>query len=390
MDRKSFTLINILRNIVTIYFDTFFAIYFFNLTNYEILPLAKYYVLVYASLLLGFWLLKNVIKKNTKVPYYRIGISLTAVYLALIMILKEKIVDYIYLVAIIKGLGEGFYYYPRNVLNASKISNSERKKYDGIVNSVNQVSSIVIPLLLGILLTFYNYTQIGKVVFIIMIVIFVLSFFVKEEIGNNHPSNVWSFFKKIIKNKKIKEVLLIQFFKGFTLSSGVIVAVMTIYKMLYFESNLLIGSINSILGLLTFFTSLMYATKIKKTYYRPLIIITLVLLVISLTILGIKPNIYIFIVYLVVYATGATLIALLSNTILNNKTNDLIIKFNKEEYHLILETVLGVSRISGYIILLIIGIIGNGFLIKYILFASIIPFTLLAIYLIKNINEVDG
>ena len=50
-DLKAFTLINILRNIVTIYFDTFFAIYFFNLTNYEILPFAKYYLFVYFCLL---------------------------------------------------------------------------------------------------------------------------------------------------------------------------------------------------------------------------------------------------------------------------------------------------------------------------------------------------
>lgn len=389
MDKKAFTLINILRNVVTIYFDTFFAIYFFNLTNYEILPLAKYYVVVYATLLLGFWLLKNVIKKNTKVPFFRIGLSLTALYLALIMILKEKIVDYIYLVALIKGLGEGFYYYPRNILNASKISNKERRRYDGLVNSINQVSNILMPLLLGILLTFYNYITIGKVVFVLMIIIFILSFFVKEEVENNNPSNVWNFFKKIIKNKKIKEVLLIQFFKGFTLASGVIVVVMTIYKILYFESNLMIGSLNSILGLLTFFSCLLYASKIKKTYYRPLIIITLVLIVICLTILGINPNSYVFIIYLVVYATGATIITLLSNTILNNKTNDLMIKFNKEEYHLILETVLGISRVGGYIVLLIIGLIGTTELLKYIMFASIIPFTLLAIYLIKNINEVE-
>ena len=46
-DRKAFTLINILRNIVTIFFDTFFAIYFFDLTNYDLMPLSTYYLVVY-------------------------------------------------------------------------------------------------------------------------------------------------------------------------------------------------------------------------------------------------------------------------------------------------------------------------------------------------------
>lgn len=77
------------------------------------------------------------------------------------------------------------------------------------------------------------------------------------------------------------------------------------------------------------------------------------------------------------------------DTIIANKTNDLLIKFNKEEFHLILEMVLGILRISGYIIPLIIGLIGNVELLKYILFFSIIPFTLLAIYLIRNIDEIE-
>lgn len=389
MDRKTFTLINILRNIVTIYFDTFFAIYFFDLTNYKILPLAKYYVVVYTSLLGGFWLLKNLIKRNNKVPFYRIGLSLTALYLALIMILKEEIVDYIYLIAFIKGLGEGFYYYPRNILNTSKIDNQFRRKYDGIVNSINQISNIVIPLVLGILLSFYNYVTIGKVVFILMIIIFGLSFFIKEDIGNNKPNEVFKLFRKFIKNKKICEIMLIQFFRGFTVTGGVITVVMTIYKILYFKSNFMIGSLNSILGLLTFVSCLFYATKIKKTWYRPLIIITLILLSICLIVLGICPNNIIFLIYLIIYATGITIISLLSDTIIANKSNDLSIKFHKEEFHLILETVLGISRIGGYIILLIIGLISGISLLKYILFFSIIPFMLLGIYLIKNIELLE-
>lgn len=390
MDKKAFTLINILRNIVTIFFDTFFAIYFFNLTNYEVLPLAKYYLVVYISLVSGFWLLKNIIKKKSKVPFLRIGIALTSIYLALIMLLKDKIVDYVYLVAIVKGLGEGFYYYPRNILNTSKISNESRRKYDGIVNSVNQISNIAVPLILGILLTFYDYVTIGKVVFILMIIIFILGFYVKEDNNDNKPTEVFKFFKKIIKNKRIREVLLIQFFRGFTITSGVVTAVMTIYKILYFKSNLMIGSLNSILGLLTFISCILYATKIKKTWYRPLIMITIVILSVVLTILSIAPNNLAFIIYLVIYATGITIISLLSDTIIANKSNDLLIKFNKEEFHLLLETVLGISRISGYLILLIIGLLGNIDLLKYILFFSIIPFTLLAVYLIKNIDSVES
>lgn len=381
-DRKAFTLINIIRNIITIYFDTFFAIYFFNLTNYEILPLAKYYLIVYLMITISFWFLRKCTALKYKVYYYRISISFLALYLALIMLLKEKIVSHIYLVAFIKGLSEGFYYYPRNILNSSKISNIERGHYDGIVNAINQVSSIIIPLLLGILLTYFSYVEIGKAVFVLVIVIFILSYYVKDDGNTKDKVKTITFLKKIWKNTKIKNALIIQFLKGFTISSGVLTAAMTIYKILYFESNLYIGILNSFLGLLTCIFCIIYAKK-SNSSFKMVNIITYVLITLSMISLCIKPNNYFFIIYLIIYATGVTLISLKSDNITVNASNHYLIIFHKAEYHMLLETFLGISRVGGYVILLIIGLIGKEILLKYILLFSIIPLGLLIFYLNK-------
>lgn len=386
MDKKAFSLINIIRNIVSIYFDTFFAIYFFNLTNYEVLPLAKYYLVVYFFLFLSFWLLRYNQTIKHKVYYYRIGISLMALYLALIMLLKENIVHHLYLVAILKGLSEGFYYYPRNILNSSKITNAERQKYDGVINAINQISAIVIPLLLGVLLTFYTYVQIGKVIFILMIVIFVLSYYVRDDANNNNRIKPLLFYQKIIKNKIVKKALIIQFFRGFTITGGVLTAVMMIYKILYFESNLYIGILNAVLGLITFAACLIYAKTNITKFFKKTNIITLILLVISLFWLAINPTNSLFIIYLVVYAIGITFINLYCDKLTTDVSNLDFISEHKAEYHLILETALGISRISGYVVLLIVGLIGNIELLKYLLLASIIPLSLLIIETNKSFN----
>ena len=389
MDKRSFTLINILRNIVSIYFDTFFTIYFFKLVNYQILPLAKYYLVVFTVLPVSFWILKSAMKNNLKVANYRLGISFTAIYLALIMLLKDKIINYIYIVAIFKGLGDGFYYYPRNILNTEKITNLERKHYDGLVNGINQISNIIMPILLGLLIDKFTYVQIGKVVFILMIVIFILTFFVKEEKVKNKTSNMLEFIKKSLKEKDIRDIIILQFLRGLTISSGVLTVVMTLYKINYFTTNTKIGSLNSILGLITFIACLFYASKIKKDVYKPIILTTLVGVTISLVTIGLKPNYQImFIIYLVIYAFGVSIMSLLGDTIIANKSSNLFIKFNKEEYQLLLETVLGIARILGYIVLLIIGIIGVFLNLKYILFISIIPLTLMSNILIKNIDTI--
>ena len=66
MDKKSFVITNLLRNLVFIYFDTFFAIYYFNLINNNVFELGKYYFFVYLFSVLSFWILKKAIKKDNR------------------------------------------------------------------------------------------------------------------------------------------------------------------------------------------------------------------------------------------------------------------------------------------------------------------------------------
>ena len=389
MDRKAFSIINIIRNIVSVYFDTFFAIYFFNLTNYEILPFAKYYLIIYIMILFSFCFLSSSKKLKYKVYYFRIGISLQALYLALIMLFKEDIVNHIYLVAIMKGLSEGFYFYPRNILNSTKITNSERKKYNGIINAINNASGIIIPLLLGILLTYYNYIEIGKVVFILMIVIFILSYFVKDDDYSTNRISIFKFYQKVKSDKMVQKAFMMQFLQGFTISSGVLVGAMTIYKIIYFESNLYIGILNSILGLFTCITCIIYA-KSKMQHFKTISLITLVLMVISLVSLGISPSNIMFVIYLVIYAIGITLITLTCDNIIVNASNNFKIKHHRAEYHLFIEILLEISRIIGYVVLLVIGMIGQTDYLRIILFFSIIPLTLLIICVINTKDKDIG
>ncbi len=378
-DRRAFSLINIIRNIVSIYFDTFFAIYFFNLTNYAVFPIALYYFLVYSFLLLSFWLIRKTIYLKYKVSYYRIGLALMALYLSTIMLLKENIIHYIYLVAALKGLSEGFYYYPRNILNSDKISNKERKHYDGIMNAINQISSILVPLILGVLLNSYTYIEIGKVVFALMILIFILSFYVKEKEKKTERIKTISFYKMISSNKDIMLAFKIQFLRGFTIASGVLTAVMMIYKIIYFKNNLSIGILNSILGLLTFLSSLFYARNKKNSLLNKMNFITLFFTVISLILLFVNPNDLAFFIYLIIYAIGITIISLLCDKITTDASNIEIVLDHKAEYHLLLETALGISRIGGYLVLLLVSIFGNVELLKYFLLFSIVPIIVLVL-----------
>ena len=86
-----------------------------------------------------------------------------------------------------------------------------------------------------------------------------------------------------------------------------------------------------------------------------------------------------FIIYLAVYAIGINVITLTADNIIVNASSQIYVRFHKAEYHLLIETLLEISRIIGYIILLAVGIVGNKDLLSYILIFSIIPLTMLVV-----------
>lgn len=254
MKKRAMFLISILKNIINVYFDTFFVVYFFKVANYEVVPLAKYYLTLYMFIGIGFILIRNSMKQNIKVPYFRIGISLQAIYIALIMLLKDQLVNYVFLVGFVKGIADGFCHFPNNILETEKVSNEERQKYQGVVSIVNKVFSIIVPLLIGFLLTYISYINLGKIFFVLFLVMFIISFYIDDEYHYiNRKFELKKFIKLIKDNKDIRNALLICILSGITYSSGVMGLIITLIKINIFKTNLNIGFVDSACAVIDYF-----------------------------------------------------------------------------------------------------------------------------------------
>ena len=196
--------------------------------------------------------IKNRCKENGRIHFMKIGIVLYFVYFLSIIILKEKVVDYIYLIGMLYGLEEGFYYSVYNMIESDGIDNKDRTKYVGVYTAVKNIVSIIFPLIFGGMIQKSGF--INATIFALFIVIFeiILSNLFKD---NNIPkSNKTNFkeFKNIVKNNKgFKNIMVMKICSGLTYSEGALSYVITIYIIKVFSESISLGIFTSIFSVIS-------------------------------------------------------------------------------------------------------------------------------------------
>ncbi len=386
-EKKSIFIIDMLNSTATVYFSTFFVFYFFYVANYEIVPLAKYYVTTYLFIGIGFILISKFIKNNYKVELLRIGIALKALYIALIMLLKEKIIDYIFVVAIIDGLSQGFYAYPKNLLNTEKITNEDRQKYSGLINTLCQIISIVIPVLLGILLTYFDYIQVGKAFFILFVIMYIVSFKLKDNKHQKRKLEFKRFFKLVKVNKNLRYALLKPFLSGLTISSGVMYLIITLYKIYNFKTNLNLGLVTSICSFICLLGCIIFRF-IKKKNFNNVMLFSGVISFITILLFTFFPTRTSLIIFMFVDNMFITFIALISNMVVTNYSNNKEIKKDlKPEFYLIIDIMFMISRVLGYTLLLVVCLFFGKEYINYLMIIPAISLIIESIIISKLSKE---
>ena len=115
--------LRILKNILNTFVDSFLVLYFLDVSDRNIVPLGIYKLVAVIAIYSVIFLTRNLAKSKNRANLMRIGIVLDFVYFLTIILLKDNVVNYIYLVGLLYGLEEGFYYSVYNILESDGITN---------------------------------------------------------------------------------------------------------------------------------------------------------------------------------------------------------------------------------------------------------------------------
>ena len=353
--------INSMRKIMQIFFGPFLTAYFIKTSQESIVDLSIYYIFSYILLAITSFVVASTIKNKFRIGMFRIGVILNFFYILSIIILKENIINYIPLVAILYGLSAGAYWFPYNLFVINKVDNNYRTEYTVKSKNISSIIGILFPLVLGSIITITNYEMTAFIILIISIIQIVLSFLLTPENESELPRyNLINTFKKIKNNNQIKKLSIVEFFIGMNISSGALEILITILIINSFKTDLNLGIITSITSILSIIAVYIYGKVYKHKDDKNIILVSSIIPVFSVILFLLFKNNVTIIIYNICFAVFTALLTITREIRLFNISDSKVIdKYDQCEFFSLREGILNFGRVVGYIILLFAGISNN-------------------------------
>ena len=374
-----------IKKIMTIFLGPFLTAYFISTSTNSILNIAIYYIFTYATMALSTLVVAALAEKRNRIKIFRIGIILNFIYILIIILLKEKIINYLPIISILYGISASCYYFPYNLFIINKVKNTERTNYMVKLFITISIVGILFPIIFGSIITITNYILTAVIVLFISLIQIILSFFITDNHnGDLEEYNLKKAWLELKKNKQVINCLAGEFFIGMNICNGALETVMVILILNSFKTNINLGIITSIATLLSILVVKIYGLIYNKRDDKKVIIISSIIPVISLIIfLVLKTNTTV-IIYKFSYVIFAEILSLVRKIKIFNLSNSKIVnKSNQCEFNAIREVTLNVGRVTGYTLLLLAGLTQSAVVLNIVTIILTLSLLVMSINLTK-------
>lgn len=374
-----------IKKIMTIFLGPFLTAYFISTSTNSILNIAIYYIFTYATMALSTLVVASLAEKRNRIKIFRIGIILNFIYILIIILLKEKIINYLPIISILYGISASCYYFPYNLFIINKVKNTERTNYMVKLFITISVVGILFPIIFGSIITITNYILTAVIVLFISLIQIILSFFITDNHnGDLEEYNLKKTWLELKKNKQVINCLAGEFFIGMNICNGALEIVMVILILNSFKTNINLGIITSIATLLSILVVKIYGLIYNKRDDKKVIIISSIIPVISLIIFLILKTNTTVIIYKFSYVIFAEILSLVRKIKIFNLSNSKIVnKSNQCEFNAIREVTLNVGRVTGYTLLLLAGLTQSAVVLNIVTIILTLSLLVMSINLTK-------
>ena len=250
---------NCLTKVIDVFVSTFLVAYLLNITGGNILQVGLYYTFLYLGMLFFYSLSSFFLHKVNKLIFYRTSLVLKCMFLIGIALLKESIADYIVPVALFYSVVQGLYWSSYNIMMNEAISSKNIQKFYGYYNIFAYITNVVAPIALGSVIEVGSFIKTAVYAVIICLLLFFTTFLLVSRKEQRSKLDFKEFFSSI---KKSKKDYLMCYFSCFCNGlRNATATVITIMIVMTFNSNLSLGSLSSIMALISVLITLVFMKK---------------------------------------------------------------------------------------------------------------------------------
>lgn len=382
--------VNTIRKIIDIFLGPFLTAYLFKISVENIKIISIYNIFSYASVAIIAIIIGKILKNKYHIQIFLIGTISKFIQLAVIVLLGDNVVNYIWLLAVIAGLSMETWSFPANLFSSKIIENNEKKLFIVYRNILSNLAKVLIPFLLGSIISMKNFKTTAIVILILSFIQIILSLkmkFKSEDNSKDKKLNIIKEINHIKNNKKLQKFYMLKFFKGMAYEGALDTAV-TLLIIMSFNSDFSLGVITSIISLLAMLSSYVYKRIKNLKKMNLLIIISCIIIFMSSIALVFITNEYTIVGYNLIFAFFLQFIMVAEEVQTLKFTNSNVINdSNRVETYVLLEIILNIGRIISYILLYIVGIYNNIYLLEILIIFLVISIGVETINLIKFNKE---
>ena len=369
---KCLIMSDLIYTITALFAETFLVAYFLKITNENIVQIALYYIIVKSLMGIGLILMGNFIKgkPNIRTKILSLGIVVRAIFILFIVILGNKLSNYFVIVAIFCGISETLYWSTHELIFIDVTSNENRKDYMSIKKILSTITKIVAPLVLGSTIELYSFTKIAIYIFVLSVIQIIISLQIKPNELNttkeqNDKYDIKAYIKEIMKNRNSK----VNAYYRSNLIYGIIEdpmsTLVTIITVMTFKTSLNLGILTTIFSIFSIISLYLYKKYYNKNNSKIILSICSILIFIGAVGLVIGKS------TLIIYNFACTVSLCIFDVIFNTQKGNLIKECNIENRnveHVMLNGLLtDISRVIGFCLILIAGLINNMIAFKILL-----------------------
>lgn len=269
------------RQILQYFYTAFLGIYFLNVGKAPIINVVGFYAIFYLCHIVFFYLIYKFVRAKDVIPY-RIGLFMMLMSCTLLLVLGGGIVKYIYPFAVFQGLTNSMYYTSYKTITVANNRDGGFRGYFSASRIIQYVLNVIVPLVMGKLLSLEIYTMIFIFLLMAMISSFISSFFIKSSGRFDSHFSLMEAKKNVRDWKDLRRIWRMSICAGLT-SEGTSTLLLSLIIFLNHYGTDTLGYLTAAVSIMGILITLFHNNKVKKAdfliTYMPACVLTMIIAV---------------------------------------------------------------------------------------------------------------